>query len=221
MRWTLGITLVLLLLLAAYTVSPLIGLYRIGLAVEARNATALAERVDFRSLRRSLVQQVVAEYLKLTGKGKSLGRFGAGIATGVGASVAEPLIAEFLNAEALLEFLTKGTTNVGAREGGTVSVEGPPLLSASWRSAWQTWWHSEYLGKDFYVHVPIEKPKRDQFRVRLSLRGWQWKLTGIDLPDTLRVELANELIRREDRLSSLPLRLAARAVTSTHEIEAT
>lgn len=68
MRWGLWLTVVLVLLLAAYMVWPLTGFYRIASAIEAKDATALAERVEFRSLRRSLTQQVIAEYLKLTGK---------------------------------------------------------------------------------------------------------------------------------------------------------
>src|SRR5262245_53704729 len=97
-RWGLWITIVLILLLAAYLTWPLIGFYRIASAVESKNAAALAERVEFRSLRRSLSQQVIAEYLKLTGKEKKLGRFRTGVATGVGAALAEPVIAQFLNA---------------------------------------------------------------------------------------------------------------------------
>jgi hypothetical protein len=81
MRWGLWTTVVLIVLLVAYFVWPLVGFYSLALAVESRNAAALAERVDFPSLRRSLSQQVIAEYLKLTGKDKELGRFRTGIAS--------------------------------------------------------------------------------------------------------------------------------------------
>ena len=84
MRWGLWTTVVLIVLLVAYFAWPLVGFYSLASAVESRNAAALAERVDFPSLRRSLSQQVIAEYLKLTGKDKELGRFRTGIASGVG-----------------------------------------------------------------------------------------------------------------------------------------
>lgn len=140
MRWGLWLTVVLVLLLAAYMVWPLTGFYRIASAIEAKDATALAERVEFRSLRRSLTQQVIAEYFKLTGKDKKLGQFRTGIATGVGAALADPVVAQFLTPEALLDFLT----NSSAKDGPQVSAEVAPFSTSSWRNAWRVWWHSEY-----------------------------------------------------------------------------
>src|SRR4026208_1558871 len=101
-RWGRWIVVALILFVGAFFIWPLVGVYVIASAVEAKNATALAERVEFSLLRRSLTQQVIAEYLTLTGKDQKLGRFKSGIATGVGAALAEPVVAEFLNAETLL-----------------------------------------------------------------------------------------------------------------------
>lgn len=193
MRWILWIAIVLVPLLAAYTVWPLIGFYKIASAIESRNAAALAEQVDFPSLRRSVAHQVIAEYLKLTGKDKKLGRFGTDIATGVGASLAESLVAQYLNPETLLDLLTKGR----AEDGAKVSTKIAPFTTSAWRNAWSVWWNSEYRGTDFYLLMPPEKSKDEQFRVRLSLRGWQWKVTGIDLPDALRMRLAQELLKQK------------------------
>jgi hypothetical protein len=194
MRWALLITVALVLLLAVYTVWPLIGFYRIASAIESRNATAFSERVDFRLLRRSLTQQVIAEYLRLTGREAKLGPF-RGVATGIGASLADPIVARFLNAETLLELLTKGT----AGDHTKLSSEVAPFSSSLWGDAWQVWWHSAYRGTDFYVYLPPEKSKSDQFGVRLSLSGLEWKLTGLVLPDALRVQLAQEVLRQEQK----------------------
>jgi Protein of unknown function (DUF2939) len=133
MRWGLWIAGVSILLLAAYLTWPLVGFYRIASAVEANNAAALAERVEFPSLRRSLAQQVVAEYLKLTGKERKLGRFRTGIVSGVGASLAEPVIAQFLNAETLLDFLNKGSVKDGAKVSNAIA----PFSGSSWPNAWE------------------------------------------------------------------------------------
>src|SRR4029453_12712667 len=192
MRRGLWITVVLALLLGAYMSWPLVGFYGIASAVEAMDARAFAERVEFPSLRRSLTQQVIAEYLKLTGKEKKLGRFRTGVATGVGAALAEPVIAQFLNAETLLDFLNKGSVKDGAK----ISSEIAPFSGSSWRNAWQVWWNSEYGLTRFHAYLPPDKSKDQQFKVGLSLRDWQWKLTGIGLPDHLRVQLAQELVRR-------------------------
>src|SRR5262245_57812574 len=140
MRRGLWITAALMLLIATFFIWPLVGFYRIASAVEAKDATALAERVEFSLLRRSLTQQVIAEYLKLTGKDQKLGRFKSGIATGVGAALAEPVVAGFLNAETLLDFLNKGSV----KDGGKISSENAPFSGSSWSDAWQVWWHSEY-----------------------------------------------------------------------------
>src|SRR5262245_34091664 len=194
MKWFLWIVLALALLWAAVPAWPLIGLYKIGTAIEAKDPTALAERVDFRSLRRSLAQQVIAEYLKLTGKEKKLGTFGMGIAAGVGAALADPVIAEFLNAETLLDFLAKGRTKTGKFS----TSAAPPFSSNSMRNGWRLRWNSELRGKNFYAYLPPEKSRDEQFRVRLSLKGWKWKLTGIDLPEDLRVQLAKELVKQRE-----------------------
>ena len=179
MRRGLWITVVLALLLGAYMSWPLVGFYGIASAVEAMDARAFAERVEFPSLRRSLTQQVIAEYLKLTGKDKKLGRFRTGIATGVGAALAEPVVAQFLNAETLLDFLNKGS----AKDGVKVSTDIAPRSGSSWRDAWRVWWHTEYGLTRFRAYLSPDKPKNEQFKVELSLRDWQWKLTGIGLPD--------------------------------------
>jgi len=195
-RWGRWITVLLILLLATYFTWPLVGFYRIGSAVESKNAAALAQRVEFPSLRRSLSQQVIAEYLKLTGKDEKLGRFRTGVATGVGAALAEPVIAQFLNAETLLDFLNKGSV----KDGTKISSEVAPFSGSSWRNAWQVWWHSEYGLTRFHAYLPPDKPKSEQFKVGLSLRDWQWKLTDIGLPEHLRVQLAQELVRRKNEV---------------------
>ena len=68
MRWALWITTTLGIALGVYIASPLIALHGIASAVEAQDAAALSERLEFPALRRSLTKQIVAEYLKLTGK---------------------------------------------------------------------------------------------------------------------------------------------------------
>ena len=52
----------------------------------------------------------------------------------------------------------------------------------------------------FHAYLPPDKPKSEQFKVGLSLRDWQWKLTGIGLPEHLRVQLAQERVRRKNEV---------------------
>ena len=83
MRWAVWISFFLGLLLGIYFASPFLALQRIATAVETRDAVALTERVDFPALRRSLTKQIVATYLKLTGKKLPLGAIGRTLPLGV------------------------------------------------------------------------------------------------------------------------------------------
>lgn len=194
MRWTLRIAAILAVLLVAYAIWPVAGFYRIASAIESRDAAGLSQRVDFRALRKSLTKQIVETYLELTGKGKKLGLFGKGIAVGLGTSYAEPIVARLINEATLMDLLTKGNAGGGAK----ISAELAPFSKSALRSGWNTWWNSEYRGDDYYVYLPPEKSAEEQFRVKLSLSQWRWKLAGIGLPDALRVQLAEELVKERE-----------------------
>jgi len=189
MRWTLRIAAILAVLLIAYAIWPVVGFYRIASAVDARDAAALSKRVDLHALRKNLTKQIIATYLELTGKGKKLGLLGKTIAIGLGTSYAEPIVARLINEETLLDLLSKGDAGGEAK----ISAELAPFSKSALKSGWTTWLHSEYRGEDYYVYLPPDKPADQQFRVKLSLSPWRWKLAGIDLPQPLRVQLAKEL----------------------------
>ena len=114
MRWTLRIAAVLAVLLLAYAIWPVVGFARIASAIEARDGAALAKLVDFRALRKSLTKQIVAAYIELTGKEKQLGLMGKTLAVGIGTSYAEPIVAELLNEQTLIDLLTKGEVGAAA-----------------------------------------------------------------------------------------------------------
>jgi hypothetical protein len=186
MRWTLIIILALIVLLAAYTVWPIYDLYRIASAVETRNSAALQELVDFQSLRASLAQQIVDAYRKLTGKSAGLSERTESLVAGFG-------LAKILNPERLLDLLGKGSSGLAA-----------PLTANSFGSAWQIWLNSDYSGRTFYVAVPVDRPSDQRFRVRLRLVHWDWKLSGLDLPESMRAHLAQELARATADLPKSP-----------------
>jgi hypothetical protein len=192
MRWTLRIAAILAVLLLAYAIWPVVGFFRIASAIEARDAAALSELVDFRALRKNLTKQVVAAYIELTGKEKKLGLLGKGLAVGIGTSYAEPLVAQLLNEKTLIDLLTKGEGGDGIK----VPAEFAPFSANATKSGWQTWWASEYGLGDYYVYLPPGKPLDKQFKVKLSLTDLQWKLAGIDLPEPMRVELAQKLLKQ-------------------------
>ena len=191
MRWTIRIGLVFLVLLTAYAAWPLMSLYRLAAAIETRNAAELADSIDLPLLRRSLTEQIVAEYLKLTGKASRLGALGTSFVVGMGATIADPTVARLLNLENLMDLLNKGSAGTGFELPAGIA----PVTSSSLSSAWRTWLNTEYSGSRFYVSLPPDAPPPQQFKLRLNLMEWQWKLTGVELPEKLRVQFAQEVIR--------------------------
>lgn len=143
MRWAIGITVLLVVLLAIYVASPLVALYRIGSAVEARDATALEERIHFPSVRHSFKKQIVATYRELTGKPLPLNAMVRRAAV----SVADPIVARLMTINALLDLLGKGEAGKNVK----VPIDRVPLNSRSLDNVWRLWVNSDYLGKTFYM----------------------------------------------------------------------
>jgi len=191
MKRTLVVTAVGLIGLGYFLASPLIGLAHLQSAIAARNAAALAERVDFPRLRRSLGEQIVVSYLKITGKGAQLGPLGTSLAAGFSGSLAEPLLNELLNPETVLDLLSgRGTPSLH------VSAGVPALPANAFGSLLKLFANCEYGIGNFYISVPSDAAEADQFRLRLQVLQWNWTLTDVGLPERLRVELAQELARR-------------------------
>jgi hypothetical protein len=195
MRWAVRIAAILTILLVAYAIWPVVGFWRIASAIQARDTATLASLVDFRALRKNLTKQVVAAYIELTGKERKLGLLGKTFAVGLGTSYADPIIAQLLNEKTLIDLLSKGET-----AGGGASLKVPrdfaPFSPDAIKSGWDTWWASEYGIGDYYLYLPPDKERERQFKVKLSLNDLQWKLSGIELPEPMRIELAQELVKQ-------------------------
>jgi hypothetical protein len=190
-RVGLAIVLVCVVLLG-YWASPFLALRGMAADVQARNGPSLSERIDFARLRRSLAEQIVATYLRVTGRAGRLGPFANVAAAGLGASVADPILSKVINAENLIKLL--GNESVPT-DVGEVSLHFGPL-SAWLESGWRAWRNSEYGFGHFSVGLPLNVATADQFRLRMQILRWRWKLTGLDLPEKVQVRLAQELAKR-------------------------
>ena len=135
MRWALWITTTLGIALGVYIASPLIALHGIASAVEARDAS---ERLEFPALRRSLTKQIVAEYLKLTGKKLPI----QAMARTLVVSVADPIVARLMTVRAILDLLGKGD----AGEKAKLPIDRAPFTASSFQSLWRLWLESDYRG---------------------------------------------------------------------------
>jgi len=100
--------LLFVVLLVGYWAWPFVGLRALAADLQARNAAALSEEVDFGYLRRSLSGQIIATYLRITGRERQVGPL-HGLAAGVGASIVYPWVSQIVNPENLVELLRGGT----------------------------------------------------------------------------------------------------------------
>lgn len=180
--------LVLLALLIGYWAWPLFALRGLAADLQALNAAAVNEEVDYARVRRSFTEQIVSAYLRVTGRASKLGALGPLL----GASIVDPWVSQIVTPENLADLL----------RGRTVSSELGPIsfrfgdLPFSLNIAWNTWLSSEYgLGR-FSIRLPPSAAEPNQFRLRMQLLRWRWKLTGIELPENLRDQIARELAKK-------------------------
>ena len=198
MRWTIRIVILLLAPWVAYAASPFWAVYDFANALQQRDTAAVARRVNFPAVRRSLTEQVVVTYLQLTGKDARLGQFGRGMAVGAAMSIADPVVAKLLSTEVLIDLLQKPGPAAGPADGA--SIQGMTIGSGSGLlgNLWQVFIHSEQGLRSFAVTVPFTAPPPLQFRLVFRLTSWTWKLSAIELPEEVRGRLAQELIKQTE-----------------------
>jgi hypothetical protein len=190
MRWGI-VTVVVLVALGLYFTSPLVALHRIASAVEAKDAVALADRIDFNAVKKSFRKQIWVAYRELTGKPAPLGA----IAKRFAGSVADPLIARLATVSALLELLGEGKIETNGKIVRTPSV---PIDRVSLESVWRLWLNSDQFGRDFNIYLPQKARRIEQFRVHLRIVDWRWTVVGIYLPEEVTERLARELLELTD-----------------------
>lgn len=192
MKRFLPVFLVIVVALVGYAAWPLYSLNKIRTAIENRDADALDRMVDYPELRRSLTEQVVGAYLKASGKAQRLGALGTQVATGLGATVADPMVEKLLNSKALIELFTSGRVRAAEAGGGDLPLGGVNFEGA-FSSGWELFKNSEYGARVYDVSVPPGAPADKRFRLRLRLSDWDWKLSGVQMPPDVTLRLAQEL----------------------------
>jgi hypothetical protein len=201
MRKTLIGLAVLGALCLAYVVWPFASLYGVVRAAKANDAGAIARRIDAPALRRSLTAQLIETYRRITGR---TGR--SGLMASVAASFTDPLVEKLITSASITELMRSGWTVplLGDRPAGFEGLD-PNALG----NAWQLYLQADYGLGEVRFPVPVSRPKEKQFRVRLALSGWTWKLAGLDLPHDLQERLVRELIKQEAALEKAGTRPSA------------
>ncbi|MPZ39754.1 MAG: DUF2939 domain-containing protein [Rhizobiales bacterium] len=186
------ITVIVLIALAwlGYVAWPITTLATLARAVEAGDTATAMRHVDLSAVRRSITDQVVDTYLKLTGKTVSPLLRGA-VASAAG-SIADPIVSRIVAPGALAEFLRDGWPNA-------VLPERPPgsagLSPASLGNAWDVFAAAEYGIRRFEIELPPSLPRDRRFVLEFRLIQWRWQLATVQMPDHMRVRLAEALIK--------------------------
>lgn len=194
MRWFLAILLALLVIWAAYLVSPYWALYRLAAAVERGEVSAVAERVNLRALRFSLAKQVASE-LAAAGGGGGIAGPDAQLAAGAALALADPFLDEILTPGGIVRLLRTGPSGEPGSgspfsQGVAVSIDDLDDFMAA--SMWRGF-------RTVYVTLPPDEPREARFRLQLRLSNLTWRLVSLELPEKLRRRIAETLIRRRAR----------------------
>ena len=179
------------ILLTAYWAWPFFGLHALEADLQARDAAALSNQVDAARLRQSLGEQIVVAYD--SARAGRLGALGDDATIAADAAIAEPLIAQLVNAENLLALFNGGTVPT---DSGWIGLDIGELPVASLDAALRAWPGSDYWADHFSIALPAGAEPAEQFRLRMQLLQWRWKLTGIDLPEKMRERFAQDLARK-------------------------
>jgi hypothetical protein len=188
MRKTFVTLLVLAVAVVAYSAWPFYELFKLVRAVQARDVATVSRRVDFTALSRSLSEQIVRSYARISGTPMS--PLTQQMVFSVGAGLAEPVVSKMVTPDAVADLI---------RVGWPVAVLGAKpdeFTGINFRGdAWRLYLKSEYGWDEFRLWVPVDKPQREQYRVTLKRNGLTWTLTGVLLPEPVQDRVAQELVR--------------------------
>jgi hypothetical protein len=195
MRWIISILVALVLAWGLFTISPFVALYHLARAVEARDVAGVQERVSVPEIRVGLTRQLVEEYLKAVDKGHALSGLDRQLAAQASATVADPLVAQLVTPEALIDLFDDGWPQQVASPDGE-----PPVPTSigirSFGRAWRLFVTSETRGfRKIFITLPHSRPPEERFRLQLRLSDSRWRLASIDLPQSLVRNLVRKIPR--------------------------
>lgn len=179
MRWTMAISVALVLALGAYAGSAAVSLHGLVQAVQSKDAAAVMSRTDLPRLKRSLVDQVVAAYLNRIGQKRAMKPLERLAANTYGASIAAVMVGKLLTPERLTELLSSGKVSLDAfylGEMGQLSQVAPSKLLET--------------AKRISLVSPVEfsvqlGSGQDAGGISLHFEGDGWKLSGVQLPSAV------------------------------------
>lgn len=215
MAWTIRIAAAVALLWGIYAASPYVAAYRLARAVQARESEAIQARVNFRSVRLSLAKQILAAYLVSSGEGSGSDAMARAAAVAA-VDVAEPLLAQLLSPELLIDLLDDGwpqtlvpektlgapAASASGSAAGTISpAEAQSASRVGLGSPRFSWSHLFFMVdmrgfRRFNLLIPSARGSVSHLQLQFRFEPWRWRLVGIEIPSELALRLAGELRNR-------------------------
>lgn len=189
---------VLSLALISYSTWALVGAAELASTAQSAAPSALVQRIDLPSLRRSLAHQIVAAYLRQDEKLSKMSGMARGFAGSLGTTVADSMLQDLLTPESLATMLKDGRFGGEKAHLGT-AVQVPRVSSIGTTQVLATVLNSYFDGPTSFV-VPISGGA-ETYGVHLRLEGTTWMLSGLDMPASLVDRLAREVSERQKKSS--------------------
>src|SRR5687767_15094355 len=160
MRRTVLSVVVVAVLATAYSAWPFLALSELVAAVRERNLVAVAAQVDFAALSRSLSEQIMRGYARVSGAPSS--PLAQQLVISLGSGFADPLVEKMVTPDAVADLI---------RVGWPIAVLGSKpddVPGISYRGdAWKLYLAAEYGIDEFRLWLPVDKPLPEQYRVTL------------------------------------------------------
>jgi hypothetical protein len=195
MRKTILFLAVLAFACIAYMAWPAFDLSRFVRAVERGDATTAAHYVNLARVRNSLIEQITEAYLQRTGA-----RSGPLVHGAVGA-LADPIVHKLISPEAFTELLRIGWPRAVLPEPPSDTTG---ISLAGLGNVWQLFAASEYGIGRYEVSVPVGAPPERAFALQFRLAQWRWQLAAVRVPESIRLLLADEIIKSTKSLQPPP-----------------
>jgi len=187
MRKTILSIAVLALAWIAYLAWPAYDLAQFVRAIERGDAEAAAHYINLARVRTSLTEQVTEAYLQRTGA-----RPGP-LVHGAVASIADPVVGKLISPQAFAELLRLGWPRAAVSE--PPPSDATRISLAGLGNSWQLFAAAEYGVGRYEVAVPVSAPPERGFMLQFRLAQWRWQLAAVRLPESIRLLLADELIK--------------------------
>ncbi len=205
MRMVIRGAVALVILVGAYWGWALAGAAQLASAASRDDPEAVMERVDLQPLIRSLSSQIARAYLDQNPElRKLLSEHGLGGGVVVNAAGAELLLRAFLTPENIAALLNRGRVgapNAGGQDAGTLS--GVPSLGETFRARpLQVLMNSYFDGPLSFV-VGLQSPD-GRYRLHMNLSGATWRLSGVDIPESVTARVARLIAHRISGAVNLP-----------------